>query len=51
MILNILKKKKGIGYTKLSSEDKKKIIIKAARGANLMQKDIIDRYYAMAKAN
>lgn len=51
MILDIFKRKKGIGYTKLSSKDKKQIIKKAARGANLMQKDTIDRYYAIINAN
>lgn len=51
MFLDIFKKKKGIGYTKLSSKDKKKIIKRAARGANLLQKDTIDRYYAMVKAS
>lgn len=49
--LNIFKTKKGKGYVKFSSKEKKKLIIKAARGANLMQKDTIDRYHAIVNAS
>lgn len=46
MILNLFIRKKSKGYTKLSSAEKKKLIEKAARGANIMQKNLIDRYWA-----
>jgi hypothetical protein len=49
-ILKMFKLKKGKGYIKFSSEEKKKMIKKAARGANLMQKDTIDKYYAIVNA-